>query len=62
MINLRFDKQLFVADFLQRLELLQKGIAAHRKSNFTGSMLMHHTMQSTKFMSKWIEEKNKKQD
>ncbi|WP_044403938.1 glycosyltransferase [Lacinutrix sp. Hel_I_90] len=60
-VNLRFDKQLFVADFLQRLELLQKGLVAHRKSNFTGSMLMHHTMQSTKFMSRWIEAKNKVQ-
>lgn len=58
-INLRFDKQLFIADFLQRLELLQKGLVAHRKSNFTGSMLMHHTLQSTKYMSKWIQEKNK---
>jgi glycosyltransferase involved in cell wall biosynthesis len=30
-----------------------------RQNNFMGSMLKHHTMQSTKFMSKWIQEKNK---
>lgn len=58
-INIRFDKLLFTADFLHRLELLQNGLEAHRKSNFTGTMLMHHTLQSTKYMSKWIEEKNK---
>ncbi|WP_299887422.1 glycosyltransferase [uncultured Lacinutrix sp.] len=58
-INLRFDKQLFTADFLHRIEALKNGLDVHRKSNFMGSMLMHHTLQSTKFMSKWIEEKNK---
>ncbi len=60
-INIRFDKLLFTTDFLHRIEMLQNGMEAHRISNFTGSMLMHHTMQSTKFMSKWIEEKNKNQ-
>ncbi len=59
-INIRFDKQLFTADFLHKIDLMQNGLEAHRKSNFVGSMLLHHTMQSTKFMSKWIEEKNKK--
>lgn len=33
-------------------------LAAHRKKNFMGSMLMHHTSQGTKYMSKWIELKN----
>jgi glycosyltransferase involved in cell wall biosynthesis len=31
----------------------------HRPLNFTGAMLMHHRVQSTKFMSKWISAKNK---
>ncbi|AEH01871.1 glycosyltransferase [Lacinutrix sp. 5H-3-7-4] len=57
-INLRFDKQLFTADFMHRVEATKNGLEVHRKSNFTGAMLMHHTLQSTKFMSKWIEEKN----
>lgn len=58
-INLRFDKQLYIADFTHNLELLQAGLKAHRLSNFTGTMLLHQTLQSTKYMSKWIEEKNK---
>ncbi len=32
---------------------------SHRRNNFTGRMLMHHSMASTRYMSKWIEEKNK---
>ena len=31
----------------------------HRFQNFTGTMLQHHSMQSTKYMARWIEEKNK---
>jgi hypothetical protein len=30
----------------------------YRTENFTGLLLMHHSMQSTKYMSKWIEAKN----
>ena len=41
------------------VQVLSQNIEAHRLQNFTGSMLLHHTMQSTKFMSRWIEEKNK---
>lgn len=54
------------ADKEQRTELIhnilkrQRNLKAHRRSNFTGSMLMHHTMASTRYMSRWIEEKNKK--
>lgn len=32
---------------------------AHREQNFIGSLLQHQTMASTKFMSKWIQAKNK---
>jgi len=31
----------------------------HRAKNFIGSMLNHHTIRSTKYMARWIEEKNK---
>lgn len=60
-INIRFDKQLYTKDFLLKVEDTQNALEIHRRNNFTGSMLMHHTMQSTKFMSRWIEEKNKKE-
>ena len=59
-INVRFDKQLHTNDFLLKVENTQKNLNYIRLHNFTGSMLMHHTIQSTKYMSRWIEEKNKK--
>jgi glycosyltransferase involved in cell wall biosynthesis len=42
------------------LDLSNKEI--HRRKNFMGSMLMHHTAQGTKYMSKWIELKNQTQN
>jgi glycosyltransferase involved in cell wall biosynthesis len=58
-LNGRFDKHLFVSDFIYKITAIQNNLGIHRLDNFTGQMLKHHTMQSTKFMSKWIEEKNK---
>lgn len=58
-INTRFDKQYFQSQFLNELEELAKQLHEKRLNNFTGQMLQHHTLQSTKFMSKWIETKNK---
>ncbi|WP_339652257.1 glycosyltransferase [uncultured Maribacter sp.] len=43
----------------QKLEHLQKELTMHRRQNFIGSLLQHHTMSATKFMGKWIEEKNR---
>ncbi len=45
--------------FLKRIAFLQDNLKSHRLGNFTGAMLMHHTAGSVKYMSKWIEEKNK---
>jgi glycosyltransferase involved in cell wall biosynthesis len=58
-INTCFNKQLWSADFIQKINTIIDNLYVHRLNNFTGAMLTHHTMQSTKFMSKWIEEKNK---
>lgn len=42
-----------------RISVLLGKLNAHRKANFIGQILHHQTLQSTKYMSKWIEEKNK---
>jgi len=60
LIKERFDKQPFEDEFINRLQQLGMKLKEHRRSNFTGSMLLHHTMASSRFMGKWIEEKNKK--
>ena len=44
---------------IERLSALVSELDSHRLDNFFGSMLKHHTMASTKYMSQWIAEKNK---
>lgn len=55
----RFYASGFKTDFITKLETLYNDLEHYRNLNFTGQMLLQHTMQSTKFMSKWIEAKNK---
>lgn len=58
-INQRYSKGLFEIDFRTKIEILRSNLPQHRLNNFMGSMLQHHTLKSTKYMSRWIEEKNK---
>jgi len=44
---------------IERLTALESELESHRLDNFFGSMLKHHSMASTKYMSQWIAEKNK---
>ncbi|HLO73026.1 MAG TPA: glycosyltransferase [Flavobacterium sp.] len=59
-IEKRFKKALFDVDFLTRIEELQHNLKSHRNENFLGQVLQHQSLQSTKYMSKWIEAKNNK--
>lgn len=45
--------------FTQRIIEVAENIEDHRSQNFMGSMLMYHTLASTRYMSMWIEEKKK---
>ena len=58
-IKKRYLRILFEDDFKERIQSLKKNLAQHRMNNFMGELLQHHTLKSTKYMSKWIEEKNK---
>lgn len=58
-IEKRFKKKLFATDFMNRIEELQLDLKTHRNQNFLGQILQHQSLQSTKYMSKWIEAKNK---
>ena len=59
-INQVFEKDHQAKLFIEKLLQTQQNLIKHRQHNFIGSMLMHHTASSTKYMSRWIEEKNKK--
>ncbi len=54
-----FSEKIHRERFRTALKTLQKNLKDHRVGNFTGQMLLHHTMASTKFLSKYIEAKNK---
>jgi glycosyltransferase involved in cell wall biosynthesis len=55
----RFSKSLFETDFNAKIEDLQIHLTIHRQQHFISHVLQHQTLQSSKYMSKWIEEKNK---
>ena len=57
-IEKRFKKELYQTDFMNQVENLQENLNAHRNQNFLGQILQHQSLQSTKYMSKWIEAKN----
>lgn len=58
-IQNKFLISIYKNDFIAVLNHLQTNIESHRNANFIGQMLQFHTMRSTEFMSRWIEEKNK---
>lgn len=55
----RFKLALFESAFIDSVEQLQQNLKKHRQEHFLGQVLQHHNLQSTKYMSKWIEAKNK---
>ena len=58
-INTRFLKDYWFPIAKDRFTEVLGNLQKHRLHNFTGAMLQHQSLQATKFMSKWIEEKNK---
>ena len=58
-IEKRFKKELFASDFINQVANLQENLKTHRNQNFFGQILQHQSLQSTKYMSKWIEAKKK---
>ncbi|KMQ70554.1 glycosyltransferase family 4 protein [Chryseobacterium koreense] len=55
----RFQKKAFLSQFSLRLKEIESNLKSHRNKNFLGQILQHHTLQSAKYLGKWIEEKNK---
>ena len=47
-------------NLMQRIHCIQSQLSTHRKNNFIGTLLSFHSMRSTKYFSKWIEEKSKR--
>ncbi|WP_136465153.1 glycosyltransferase [Flagellimonas onchidii] len=58
-INRLYSKEAHQEKLIAGLKTLETNLSNHRSQNFIGQMLLHQTMASTKYMAKWIEEKNK---
>ena len=58
-LKYRFGYNTHSADLKKRFSWLKENLTQHRKKNFLGQIFQHQTMQSNRYMSKWIEEKNK---
>lgn len=58
-IQQKFLISIYKTKFLNTLNKLQSNLESHRNANFIGQMLQFHTLRSTEYMSRWIEEKNK---
>ncbi|RDH82502.1 MAG: glycosyltransferase [endosymbiont of Galathealinum brachiosum] len=56
----RYDGLKLGKNLISRINEIESSLSEHRLNNFTGAMLKHHSMMSTKYMSQWISEKNKK--
>ena len=54
-----YDKEVLQNRLKARLQQLTTTLETHRSQNFIGKLLQHQTLSSTKYMAKWIEEKNK---
>ena len=58
-IKARYNGKAIAKDFMTRLDALKINLKLHRQSHFVGQILQHHSLQASKYLSKWIEEKNK---
>ena len=60
-LNELFSQEVHKNRFREKIQDLMETLEEQRKSNFTGAMLRHHSLNSTKYLSKYIETKNKLQ-
>jgi glycosyltransferase involved in cell wall biosynthesis len=58
-INYIYNKEELSAPFINQIYKIQDTLDKHRTHNFLGALLQHQTLHATKYLSKWIAEKNK---
>ncbi len=59
LLNGRYQQSVHSYALIEKLRYCQQHLPSLRASNFTGSMLRHHSHKSTQYMSQWIEAKNR---
>jgi len=59
-INQRYNKRVYSQFLVDKIKDINENLSVYRQQNFIGQVLKHHTLQSTKYLSLWIEEKSRK--
>ncbi len=59
LLHAKYDSKVLGNKLIKKILEVEKNLKQHRLDNFSGAMLKHHSMMSTKYMSQWIAEKNK---
>jgi hypothetical protein len=62
LLALRYQKNVYLPLFEQRIDAVLGQLHTHRQSHFYGLMLRHQTLKSHQYMSQWIEAKNRVTD
>ncbi len=55
----KYNKKKYSKKLSKHLKKIPNSLEKHRNKNFISRVLNFHTLKSTKYLSKWIEEKNK---
>lgn len=58
LLQARYDSIILGEQLISKILDVEENLNQHRLDNFTGAMLKHHSMMSTKYMSQWISAKN----
>ena len=59
LLQANYNSRVLGNQLIIKITDIEENLKQHRLNNFTGAMLKHHTMMSTKYMSQWIAAKNK---
>ncbi len=58
-LKVRFKRAEYLTDLQEVLQMLHKDLPKHRQQHFTGQLFLQQSLLSSRYLSKWIEAKNK---
>ncbi|MFS4418467.1 glycosyltransferase [Maribacter sp. 2307ULW6-5] len=59
-LNALYNRSQLLPPFFDTLATMFDHLERHREQNVIGQLLQHHSLQSTKYLSKWIQEKGRR--
>ena len=59
LLKQKFDLNLWSCIFKEKIDDISNNILSYRNQNIVGTLMQQQGLMATKYLSKWIEEKNK---